>query len=118
MTKITAHSLDIKPSQTLKLPVGARLLTVNVDHRFNKCLLWTFQDDDAPTSEELTFTMAKLGDTLADGKYVGTFKDNSGYLHVFAQRPEKVPVVAIREAAQVPKQVAPKAAPQPAMASV
>ena len=46
--KITAHSLDILHTQKLSLPTGAKLLTVNVDHRFNKCLLWTFQDDNAP----------------------------------------------------------------------
>lgn len=114
MSKITAHSLDLQPSQKLDLPIGTRLLTVNVDHRFNKCLLWTLQDNDAE-SESVGFTMTKLGETAA-GDYIGTFKDNSGYLHVFAQRPEKAPVVAIREAAQVPKQVTPKAAPQPAMA--
>jgi|DEB19_MinimDraft_2_1074335.scaffolds.fasta_scaffold04306_7 hypothetical protein len=101
MQKITAHSLDLQPSQKLDLPIGARLLTVNVDHRFNKCLLWTLQDDDAST-EPVTFAMAKLNET-ATGNYIGTFKDNSGYLHVFAQMPEKSPVVAIREAAQVPK---------------
>lgn len=84
--KITAHSLDILPTQKLSLPTGAKLLTVNVDHRFNKCLLWTFQDDNAP-EEELTFTMAKLGDEVLGSNYVGTFKDNSGYVHVFAERP-------------------------------
>lgn len=82
--KITAHSLDILHTQKLSLPTGAKLLTVNVDHRFNKCLLWTFQDDNAP-EEELTFTMAKLGDEVMGSNYVGTFKDNSGYVHVFAE---------------------------------
>lgn len=87
MNKITAHSLSILPTQKLSLPIGARLLTVNVDHRFNKCLLWTVQDDGATKEEELTFTMAKLGDEASAGEYVGTFKDNSGYVHVFAERP-------------------------------
>lgn len=91
--KITAHSLDILHTQKLSLPTGAKLLTVNVDHRFNKCLLWTFQDDNAP-EEELTFTMAKLGDEVLGSNYVGTFKDNSGYIHVFAERPVVVPVPA------------------------
>jgi hypothetical protein len=88
MNKITAHSLDLQPSQKLDLPIGARLLGVNVDHRFNKCLLWTLQDDELDT-EPVTFTMAKLNEG-AVGTYIGTFKDNSGYLHVFAQVPEKV----------------------------
>ncbi len=87
MNKITAHSLDMKPTQKLILPVGANLLTVNVDHRFNKCLLWTYEDENSAATEELTFTMAKLGDEGVTGKYVGTLKDNSGYLHVFAERP-------------------------------
>jgi len=94
MNKITAHSLDILPTQKLSLPTGAKLLTVNVDHRFNKCLLWTFQDDNAP-EEELTFTMAKLGDEVLGSNYVGTFKDNSGYVHVFAEKPVAVPVPAV-----------------------
>ena len=93
--KITAHSLDIRPNQKLDLPLGARLLTVNVDHRFNKCLLWTAQDEDSPMTEELTFTMAKLGDDVSGGEYVGTFKDNSGYVHVFAQRTKPAPIGAI-----------------------
>jgi hypothetical protein len=96
MNKITAHSLDMKPTQKLTLPVGANLLTVNVDHRFNKCLLWTYEDEDSAATEELTFTMAKLGDEAAGGKYIGTLKDNSGYLHVFAERPvvAQVPIAA------------------------
>ena len=110
MNKITAHSLDLQPSQKLDLPIGARLMTVNVDHRFNKCLLWTLQDDDLDT-ETVTFTMAKLNEG-AVGTYIGTFKDNSGYLHVFAQVPEKVAVVAA-------KAVAPKVAKaEPALAGV
>lgn len=112
MNKITAHSLDLQPSQKLDLPIGARLMTVNVDHRFNKCLLWTLQDDDLDT-ETVTFTMAKLNEG-AVGTYIGTFKDNSGYLHVFAQMPEKSPVVA-----QAAKAVAPKVAKaEPALAGV
>lgn len=94
MNKITAHSLDIKPTQTLELPLGAKLLTVNVDHRFNKCLLWTLQDDDAAISSEFTFLMGKLGDEATGGMYVGTFKDNSGYVHVFAKTAEKTAVPA------------------------
>lgn len=113
MNKITAHSLDLQPSQKLDLPIGARLLTVNVDHRFNKCLLWTLQDSDAET-EAVTFTMSKLNET-ATGDYIGTFKDNSGYLHVFAQKPQRPDVVTAaarfeRETAQAPKTVAPKVA--------
>jgi hypothetical protein len=102
MNKVTAHSLDPQPSQKLDLPIGARLLTVNVDHRFNKCLLWTLQDNDAET-ESVGFTMAKLGEA-ATGDYIGTFRDNSGYLHVFAQRPEKVAVpVAVKPAPKLAK---------------
>jgi len=106
--KITAHSLDILPTQKLSLPTGAKLLTVNVDHRFNKCLLWTFQDDNAP-EEELTFTMAKLGDEVLGGGYVGTFKDNSGYVHVFAERP--VVIMAVNMPAPVPVVISAKAKP-------
>jgi hypothetical protein len=90
--KITAHSLDLQPSQKLDLPIGAELLAVNLDHRFNKCLLWTYEDEDADQTEEFMFTMAKLGDEDVTGKYIGTLKDNSGYFHVFAERPVKVPV--------------------------
>ncbi len=91
MNKITAHSLEIKGTQKLDLPVGARLLSVNVDHRFNKCLLWTLQDDEATKTESVAFTFAKLGDSMDNpGQYIGTFKDNSGYLHVFAAKPPLV----------------------------
>lgn len=100
MNKITAHSLDLQPSQKLDLPIGTRLLTVNVDHRFNKCLLWTLQDDNAET-ETVTFTMAKLNEG-AVGTYIGTFKDNSGYLHVFAQMPEK-PAAVVKPTPKVAK---------------
>lgn len=109
MTKINAHSLDIKPSQKLSLPVGTKLLTVNVDHRFNKCLLWTLEEEDAPVSEEFTFMMAKLGEEVGAGSYVGTLKDNSGYVHVFAEgqkRPDVVTAAARFEQAVAPVAVA------------
>ena len=102
MNKITAHSLEITPSQKLSLPVGARLLSVNIDHRFNKGLLWTAQDDSAKATEEITFKMARLGEDASDGQYVGTLKDNSGYVHVFAEGAAKPIVIVADSVASAP----------------
>lgn len=98
MNKITAHSLDIiSTPQKLDLPVGTTLLSINVDHRFNKCLLWARQDDEAHKMETVTFAMVRLGDAVPQGDYIGTLKDNSGYVHVFAdgqKRPDAVTATA------------------------
>lgn len=89
MNTIQAQSLPIIARQTITAPHFAKFLDVNLDMRHNNCLLWTLADPakDAKT-EKVELVMVKLGEPLdpPNAKYVGGFRANSGYWHVFALR--------------------------------
>ena len=98
MLKLTIHCKDVSPSQRLKVAVGARPVTVTLDHRFNNCQLATLEDPEAAT-EDVELIMLRVGETLErpEAKHVGSFKDNAGMVHVFwagvpKPAPEKVPL--------------------------
>lgn len=86
--KIDAQSLPITLRQKLQMPVHAKFIGVQLDIRHNNCLLWWLADDEAPKRENVEVIMLKLNESLdpPNAKFIGSFKDNSGMIHVFAIR--------------------------------
>ena len=89
--KIKAQSLPIKDRQTIKdVPLYAKFLLADLDHRHNNCLLWTLENGEAAEEKQETveIIMLKLGEELTppNAKFVSSFRTNSGMIHVFALR--------------------------------
>ncbi len=82
--KIFKYPLRIDAQQELDLPVGARVLTVQLQD--GKPCLWALVDEDAEV-ETITIEMIGTGHPVYDpGKYLGTVQMEQGklVLHVFA----------------------------------
>lgn len=78
-------TLDVTDRQSLSIPVGAKLLTVQTQG--NAPQLWALVDEEAPAVRR-TFVTYGTGHPMPDadyGTYVGTYQIHNGELvfHVF-----------------------------------
>jgi hypothetical protein len=84
MKTIYKYPFSIDDSVIITMPVGAEILTVQVQHRV-PCI-WALVDPEAPKVDRY-FRVAGTGHSLPEnpGKYVGTFQQLEGNLifHVF-----------------------------------
>jgi len=74
-----------KSIQTIEIHVGARPLTVQVQH--GKICLWALCDEDMPLGEMEIAVVGTGHPAPEDAKYIGTAQLNEGTLvfHVFAR---------------------------------
>lgn len=97
MHQITAQSLDIKLRQVVEVPLFTKFLDPQLDPRHNNCLLWSLCDTEQSTKEKVEILMLKHEEELpvVTAKYLGSFKANSGFLHIFVSRESDHPMVKI-----------------------
>ena len=85
MNSIYKYPLSVIDSQVVKLPRGASILCVQVQHDTPQ--LWALVDVDESHHDERTIRIADTGHPLASptGHYLGTFQlhDGSFVGHVF-----------------------------------
>ena len=76
--RIYKYSLALLEHQTLMLPVGAQILTVQVQHGQEPCL-WALVNPDAPTQPRSIWmygTGHPIYGSMADKRYIGTIQLN------------------------------------------
>jgi hypothetical protein len=85
--KIFKWTLAITDRQNLYMPVGAKLLTVQMQNEMPQ--LWALCNPEAP-KETRTFNIIGTGNPIQNdpGQYIATFQINSGMLvfHVFESK--------------------------------
>ncbi len=84
--RIWKWNLPITDNQALKMPVGAKILSVQVQH--DNCCLWALCDDSKGVpSENREIAIYGTGNPIPDnpGKYISTFQllDGDLVFHVF-----------------------------------
>ena len=99
MKTIQAQAIPIQAQQTIEIPVFAKFLSVVLDIRHNHCLFWLLADDEREPGrkmEKAEIFILRAGDALnpPNATFVASFKDNSGWRHVFTLR-ESDDVMAI-----------------------
>lgn len=89
MKKIFKYPIMITDKQSFPMPVGAKILTVQVQNG-NPCI-WAMVDPEALT-EEVTIRVHGTGHTIYDSsnlEYIGTFQSMYGVnlvFHVFKEK--------------------------------
>jgi hypothetical protein len=83
---IWKYPFDVEDSFTLRLPEGAEILDIQVQHR--KPCLWCLVDPDCEEKEVREFLVFGTGHTILNSsnlKYIGTFQLYNGDLifHLF-----------------------------------
>lgn len=83
--KIWKYSLGINDLQLLRMPPGAKLLTVQMQHELPQ--LWVLFDENAGPSETRAIAIYGTGNPMPDdpGQYIATFQTHGGDLvwHAF-----------------------------------
>lgn len=86
MKRIFKYQLQLQPSQSLQLPGGAVVLTLQVQH--GQACIWALVDDSNPLVTR-TFRIVGTGHQLPEGPhyYVGTYQTDGGAFvwHVFGE---------------------------------
>ncbi len=89
MGKIFKYPIDITDKQSFSMPVGAKILTVQVQN--GNPFIWAMVDPEAPT-EEVTIRVHGTGHPIYDSsnlEYIGTFQSMYGVnlvFHVFKEK--------------------------------
>lgn len=85
--RIWKYPLEVTDLQTLKMPAGAKVLTVQMQGE--ACCLWALVDEAAQVTQARTFAIYGTGNPVPDnpGTYVASFQMVGGRLvfHVFEQ---------------------------------
>jgi hypothetical protein len=89
MRKVYKYPLETTDEQTLTMPKGAKVLTVQ--NQGEQACIWAVVDLDAPVNERRTFFTYGTGypmqepDVVSEEKYIGTYQLMGGGLvfHVF-----------------------------------
>lgn len=89
MKVIYKYSLLVKDTQELSLPIGAKILTVQL--QFGTPFLWAIVDPDETLMEKRTIQIIGTGHFKQDneiGKYISTFQlyDGEMIFHVFEKK--------------------------------
>lgn len=75
--KIYKYPLNIDDEQTVELPVGAEILTVQLQH--GRPHIWAAVDEDQPNLEARKLLTIGTGNPMPEvGKYLGTYQTASG----------------------------------------
>lgn len=86
MKKIFKYVLEVTDEQTLQLPVGAKVLSVQ--NQQGKPCLWALVDSEQPAIESVNVAMFGTGNPIEDWQlkglsFLGTVQINWLVLHVF-----------------------------------
>ena len=89
MTTIYKYVLNDNLKQTLSLPIGAKILTVQT--QYNKAVLWAVVNPEQTRKQERIFKIRPTGHIFEDGskdKYIGTFQlDNGDFVgHLYEEQ--------------------------------
>jgi hypothetical protein len=81
---IYKYSLSSHTAQDIEMPVGARILTVQVQN--DVPVIWAVVDPSTKYIDILTFLTLATGELVddIDGKYIGTYQLSNGLVfHIF-----------------------------------
>ena len=78
--KIYKYQLEITDSQTLALPRGFKILSIQLQNR--KLCLWASVPESTYT-DDITFLIAGTGHETPEGEYIDTVQLDEFVFHVF-----------------------------------